>query len=870
MTALRVPRPTPVGEVDPRSLLLMPPLTTQLQPYLPRKVDEELDRALASPGFVLVQAESFAGARRSAYEALLRNLPDALLVSHDGGTFEDTDAAVLWVDYHDREREALRREFERLRIWQQDSVARWVMAITSVDDLSVSHEGRLDTSLPIPLPHTVRIRSNLTSDERSGLAERGLDDALQTVAAVYGAVERNAVPQGDSEGDGPAGRVDLPDGLFFQEPGEYSAGYHPDTDTGEDRLGITADVHMLADLVASRHITPPLSVGLFGDWGSGKSFFMRRMRMRVRELAAATARAEQAARRSGPAVSGYCSSIRQITFNAWHYAESNLWASLATHLLDNLASSGSEDDLERHANDLAERRRHQKSLLDQLSSIRVERMLMSARLEREARRTPSPSEVARALGQVMADENWVTDAAGLPQETLDQVRAFADEATGLASGLRNLWRRLAGTRTTGIVVGLGVATAALVFLLANSVLWPSVVLVLTGAVSLTPALSAVRASVRRIRSTADRLTARAEEPARARLAELDTEQTRLEQALADLAPAQDLAAFARDRSPDYRRHLSVVSLLRRDLEVFAAMLARDRHGAGETAGPERIVLYIDDLDRCPPDVVVKVLEAVHLLLAQPVFAIVVGADVNWLMRSLAQHYGPVLAEDAAPGDPKSALRYLEKIFQIPLALAPMTGAGFATLIADLGRNEPTAVAPDMPAAAPPEPGLANRPLAGTGPAPAPDAAETPWAAPPEPRLRPRQLEITQDELDYIAGLAPLVRSPRSAKRLINLYRLLRARLQDDQLAAFLEGREPGYRAAIPLLALMASPTDASALFHAIEHASGHATWRSLLEDLPHLGTPELRHLSTAEQVPSDLTAYRGWLPLVRRFSFTTA
>ncbi len=33
----------------------------------------------------------------------------------------------------------------------------------------------------------------------------------------------------------------------------------------------------------------------------------------------------------------------------------------------------------------------------------------------------------------------------------------------------------------------------------------------------------------------------------------------------------------------------------------------------------RIVLYIDDLDRCEPDKVAKVLQAVHLLLAFPLF-----------------------------------------------------------------------------------------------------------------------------------------------------------------------------------------------------------------------------------------------------------
>ena len=39
---------------------------------------------------------------------------------------------------------------------------------------------------------------------------------------------------------------------------------------------------------------------------------------------------------------------------------------------------------------------------------------------------------------------------------------------------------------------------------------------------------------------------------------------------------------------------------------------------------QRIVLYVDDLDRCPSDRVVELLEAVHLLLAFALFVVVVG------------------------------------------------------------------------------------------------------------------------------------------------------------------------------------------------------------------------------------------------------
>ena len=60
------------------------------------------------------------------------------------------------------------------------------------------------------------------------------------------------------------------------------------------------------------------------------------------------------------------------------------------------------------------------------------------------------------------------------------------------------------------------------------------------------------------------------------------------------------------------------------------------------AGPsiERIVLYIDDLDRCPSGQVVKVLEAVSLLFGFPLF--VVGAvDSRWLVHSLRHEYAHV-------------------------------------------------------------------------------------------------------------------------------------------------------------------------------------------------------------------------------------
>ena len=110
--------------------------------------------------------------------------------------------------------------------------------------------------------------------------------------------------------------------------------------------------------------------------------------------------------------------------------------------------------------------------------------------------------------------------------------------------------------------------------------------------------------------------------------------------VADMVPDRLLGRFVDDRSKseDYLRQLGLPTRIRQDIDTLRAHLAD--LAKAETAGrrADRIVLFIDDLNRCAPDVVVKVLEAVHILLASDLFVVVVGVDVRWLTRALATHH----------------------------------------------------------------------------------------------------------------------------------------------------------------------------------------------------------------------------------------
>ena len=438
-----------------------------------------------------------------------------------------------------------------------------------------------------------------------------------------------------------------------------------------------------------------------------------------------------------------------------------------------------------------------------------------------------------------------------------------------------------------------------------------------------------------------------EEASRQRIAELDVEAQKLtteavaaereaesvrrrgDELRAELArttSSQMLGEFIADRagSDDYRKYLGVPALIHRDFEQLSKMFKaqRDDEEEGKDSNDDmvvnRIILYVDDLDRCPPDKVVEVLRAIHLLLAFPLFVVVVGVDARWVSRALKQQHrfqlrvggGEVEADDdheiegvATPED------YLEKIFQLGFWLSPMTDKTCSELltgIAGAAEPEPEAKpggAPGdtgVPGRAPP-PAPATAAVTGLSQSAQPDGVKaTPVEAvplqppppppPPAPPVGPAPdlLRFTKAEQCYLLDLAPLLkRSPRAVKRFVNSYRLLKvaAGVGDD-------GSDPSFRSTMLVLALTTGGGEAGR--QAAERLDGvkddqtPAIWAAALQDdvmnagarngmpkLPIAQTPlrdlppivELvRSLEEAHGV-TNLRAARQAAALARRVSF---
>lgn len=669
-------------------------------------------------------------------------------------------------------------------------------------------------------------------------------------------------------------------------PGPRRSGYATETDEGDDKLGIQSEARAFARLILDKDVKAPLSIGLLGDWGSGKSFFIEELKKQIHSLE----------KDNRPEL---YSNVVEIEFNAWHASDTNLWASLVTYIFDEIWEKVSSSSAEKTP-ELARKR-----LLQQIeqargavheAEVQVElgrAALAKAEQDLERRR----KELAwNHYVKTVASEKLlqVAENAGWHQslKTINEVDAAVRMLAASGNRLRLLVAALAEKplRHIALPVALLVLATAAVWLVCDqygsaswftqlakfvsAVLGSVGVLVgpLKAASSKVAKLSNLLGEIQRqydqkLKELEQQKPAEAEHLATARRelesaeASVSAAKTRLGELLnqqAALDPRRRLGAFLQERvqSTLYRSQQGIISLVHKDFRELSKYM-KDLREASAQAGAsaldesgikpfDRIVLYVDDLDRCRPDHVVNMLEAVHLLLALDLFVVVVAVDSRWLTRALEVHYKELLsATDGREDDGMRAStpqNYLEKIFQITYALGPMEPAFFQNYVSFLTGSEPrarqtaerTAAGNQAPFAGPPTQGADSRSATQPGKAVAPQKTAGPSQksamseselqssapakpAPLDPPARlppPHAVRIDQAEQALICRLLPLLPTPRIAKRLVNVYRVIKA----GKSVAALEEFEKGQRAETCLLMLailFGRPSVASALFRAL-------------------------------------------------------
>jgi hypothetical protein len=736
---------------------------------------------------------------------------------------------------------------------------------------------------------------------------------------------------------------------------QLAHGYRNDRTTGDDQLGIQGEVNALCEVIMDPDVKPPLAVGLFGVWGSGKSFFMEKMRQRVHALT-----------KDAPA--DRPRNVVQIRFNAWHYADTSLWASLAVEIFERLADPEPVDEEEREGwlkSRGDPRREEREKLLANLETYREARSalkreraslgqkqgrLRKRRLRLEEARKKSIAEFPLTnVASELAKDGEVTEALqkvatelGL-KPAINQLSSMAGQLRTVSGFATATWQRVKskkwtiGLLATAVVLLVFGVAATLSGTLADSTSWLGAAVAGIGSVAttVTAASRFILPAARKVNSGLERINAaleKADEVEAKLLAQRSREEQELDLTMArhdeqieettrgiaaldekiastsaeidTLTVGRRLYDFLADRAVGYQKHQGVVGMLHRDFRLLDAQLRAqtDRDAGAGLPRIDRVVLYIDDLDRCSPEKVLEVLEAVHLLLALELFIVVVGVDPRWLQRSLRHQYRDLCLGDDITHDPylqAMPTEYLEKIFQIPLTLPAMEAKAFGQLISSLA---PGTAVPEIPTGPGPSTGSTRR----TKSPDAPGGARAPTRA--LLQVQPgsaaegsggTSIDLTSDEVLFVQKLNGLVDTPRAAKRLMNTYRLIRATQHVGSRSRFLgaDGKPGECYAVLTLLAIAAGyPTLADRVLVALEdHTANIATWSDFVDALePGQGNlvpddiaapPDDDLLAQAEAAEwanmhgglvasleknelGDMEPYRSWGRTVARFSFT--
>lgn len=617
---------------------------------------------------------------------------------------------------------------------------------------------------------------------------------------------------------------------------------------GEDLLNLKSETDALADVLLLKDLVPPLAVGILGGWGSGKSFIMNLIQQRMNEIRSSSLNQEQAWGKDN--TFPYVGHIYQVKFDAWTYAKADLWYSLTQKIFDEF---NRQYILEKRLETILKKSNSSQleggkfwQVLNAMNSC--DRDIYLGELE-----ALPPKDLAILAKRLELLENrkskqefmdcLLKNAEESHRDTMLEIEKIKKklETENKILSQRIFWRMpihfLRKNWLSSVAFLVGISIIAFPFV-TDRVRTQFLTLTGGGITVLGTGLNfwkrtreeqeKILGDLKQAQGEAQKKIEQGEEAwstLQREVLQSDSEITKqvkkIKQYEAKIEQLQrtdtlDITASSLDeiiqelaRDELYEKKLGYLHQLQRRFTDLTNCLYCNSDVVDFTEklqetfprGPARIVLFIDDLDRCPPDRVVEVLEAVQLLVKTPLFIAILAIDERYITRALEKRYQDILVRRGSP----SGTDYLEKIIQIPYRVRPIARSALSNYLdkqmevehnLEADQNTIQKVSgSDFQGQKIDTSGESNgsQPLA-------------PTHSEPELNLTLDTLKFTKTEFDELLKCCQQVDlSPRMIKRLVNIYKIFKIR-------EFYAGKKEGKpvqqaRAILSILALSARYPD---------------------------------------------------------------
>ncbi|BCG62717.1 MAG: hypothetical protein methR_P0367 [Methyloprofundus sp.] len=134
--------------------------------------------------------------------------------------------------------------------------------------------------------------------------------------------------------------------------------------------------------------------------------------------------------------------------------------------------------------------------------------------------------------------------------------------------------------------------------------------------------------------------------------------------------------------PSYQKHLGTVPEMSKNIKGLCEICLGKNIGGKN----RRMIFFVDDLDRCGVDGIVKTFEAIRLVLDIPWATVVIAMDQRIILPALASHYESLSKYHSC--DPIEIARdYLAKVIHLPVSLQVPDDSSVAKYLASIW-NDP--------------------------------------------------------------------------------------------------------------------------------------------------------------------------------------
>ena len=137
-------------------------------------------------------------------------------------------------------------------------------------------------------------------------------------------------------------------------------------------------------------------------------------------------------------------------------------------------------------------------------------------------------------------------------------------------------------------------------------------------------------------------------------------------ATAEILARQLVEKYPEAKYDDVKDLLSKADDRNRELRLGIRRFHQDFEDLLKTTNIKALVVFIDDLDRCTPETIIEILEAIRLFLYTPRTVFVIGADDRLVEYAVRRRF-PELPDSNF----KVGRDYLEKLVQFPVKIPPL-------------------------------------------------------------------------------------------------------------------------------------------------------------------------------------------------------